>query len=73
MATAQTIEFREPAARVAEGAKSLMPTPAPSAVSDNGELEGEKMGKPVWRALGLEFATPNSTPSGSLGVVPARV
>ena len=45
MATAQTIEFREPASRVAEGAKSLMPTPAPTPVAggDDGELQGEKM------------------------------
>ena len=41
MATSQTIEFREPASRVAEGAKSLMPTPAQT--GDDGELHGEKM------------------------------
>lgn len=45
MASSQTIEFREPASRVAEGAKSLLPTPAPAAVTggDNSELQGEKM------------------------------
>jgi NADH-quinone oxidoreductase subunit D len=43
MATSQTIEFREPAPRVAEGAKSLLPTPAPSPVGDDGDMVGEKM------------------------------
>jgi len=45
MATSQTIEFREPASRVAEGAKSLMPTPAlvSSTNGEDGDLQGEKM------------------------------
>ena len=47
MATAQTIEFRDPASRVAAGAKSLMPevvpASAPSTGGDDGELHGEKM------------------------------
>ncbi|MEY4198395.1 MAG: dehydrogenase (quinone) subunit, partial [Verrucomicrobiota bacterium] len=47
MATAQTIEFRDPASRVAAGAKSLMPEAAPSSAppigGDDGELHGEKM------------------------------
>jgi NADH-quinone oxidoreductase subunit D len=46
MATSQTIKFREPASRVAEGAKSLLPTPAPAGPplsDDAGELQGEKM------------------------------
>ena len=46
MSAPQTIEFREPASRVAEGAKSLMPAPAsppPPSGSELQELHGEKM------------------------------